>query len=484
MAASPAAAATRPSASRAAARSGAFGHAAAIPAISSAASRADAVVAAGDRRAHHQVEPRHPLEAIRLADTAQEARRRIERRLGVSTVECQQPDEEGVEAVRLHLGQKRLRLAGSALPTPQLGEPRERVHVAPRPQRAEFRYRRRKLLLGALPVAVPEQHVRVGRAADREHLSVREPCRDVAHAQAPLGRPLEVADQLAGIDHVAAHRLDRVRIGHLAADRGGRGSVQPPHPILDLAGADQSKAVDREREHLDVDRFDLARERDRERRLRLRRIGVVVGERELRADQRHPGGRNAWRLALYEQRGALDPARRLGRPPKCVRVVAELDREPCGGRGVAARPREAVATLMRLDRCLRIKLVTGGETRPLECLRRLLLRERVGESHPRLGPRAARERHTPVLDRPIPLLRSRGRNHSAPTSCTQGSGDLARRRQARSALRRSWASADPSVRRPRSLRSRYRRCRSARRARGRGHPTRPAWTTRRARLGA
>ena len=242
------------------------------------------VVAAGHRRAHHQVEPRHPLEAIRLADTAQEARRRIERRLGVSTVECQQPQEEGVEAVRLHPGQKRLRLAGPSLPAPQLGEPRERVHVAPRPQRAELLYRRRKLLLGALPVAVPEQHVRVGRAADREHLTVREACRDVAHAQAPLGRPLEVADQLAGIDHVAAHRLDRVRIGHLATDRGGSGGVQPPHPSLDLAGAYQREAVDREREHLDVDRSHLARERERERRLRPRRIGLVVGERELRAD--------------------------------------------------------------------------------------------------------------------------------------------------------------------------------------------------------
>ena len=171
--------------------------------------------------------------------------------------------------MRLHPGQKLLRLAGPSLPAPQLGEARERVDVTPRPQRAELFDRRRELLVGALPVAVPEQHVRVGGAADREHLPVREPCRDVAHAQAPLGRPLEVADQLAGIDHVAAHRLDRVRIGHLAADRGGRGGVQPPHPILDLAGADQREAVEREREHLDVDRFHLARERDRLRRPRL-----------------------------------------------------------------------------------------------------------------------------------------------------------------------------------------------------------------------
>ena len=100
------------------------------------------VVAAGHRRAHHQVEPRDPLEAIRLADTAQEARRRVDRRLGVSTVECQQPDEEGVEAVRLHPDQKLLRLAGPSLPAPQLGEAGERVDVTSRPQRAELLDRR------------------------------------------------------------------------------------------------------------------------------------------------------------------------------------------------------------------------------------------------------------------------------------------------------------------------------------------------------
>jgi len=69
---------------------------------------------------------------------------------------------------------------------------------------------------------------------------------------------------------------------NLAADRGG---VEPPHAILDLAGADQSETVDREREHLDIDRSHLTRERKRVRRFRLRRIRVVVGERELGAQQ-------------------------------------------------------------------------------------------------------------------------------------------------------------------------------------------------------
>ena len=65
------------------------------------------------------------------------------------------------------------------------------------------------------------------------------------------------------------------------------------------------------------------------------RIGVVVGEREVGAEQCHPGSRNARRLPLYEQRGALDPARSLGRSSEGVGVVAELDREPCSGSGVA-----------------------------------------------------------------------------------------------------------------------------------------------------
>ena len=63
---------------------------------------------------------------------------------------------------------------------------------------------------------------------------------------------------------------------------------------------------------------------------------------------------------------------------------------------------------MRLDRGLRIELVAGGETRSLERLRRLLPRERVGETYPRLCPCAARERRTPLLDRPVWLVRSRG----------------------------------------------------------------------------
>jgi hypothetical protein len=68
---------------------------------------------------------------------------------------------------------------------------------------------------------------------------------------------------------------------------------------------------------------------------------------------------------------------------------------------------------MRIERALRVKLVARGETRPLERLRRLLPRERVGESCPRLAPCAARERHMPGLDRSIGLVGSRGRNHSA-----------------------------------------------------------------------
>ena len=97
---------------------------------------------------------------------------------------------------------------------------------------------------------------------------------------------------------------------------------------------DQREAVEREREHLDVDRRHLAGERDRLRRALHRQVGPVVGEREVRPQQRHPRGRDARRLALDEQRGALDPARRLGRPAERVGVVAELDREPRGGRGV------------------------------------------------------------------------------------------------------------------------------------------------------
>jgi len=63
---------------------------------------------------------------------------------------------------------------------------------------------------------------------------------------------------------------------------------------------------------------------------------------------------------------------------------------------------EAVATLMRLERGVRIKLIAGGKARPLERLRCLLPRKRFRETYARLCPRAARERRTPLLDRPVP----------------------------------------------------------------------------------
>ena len=70
---------------------------------------------------------------------------------------------------------------------------------------------------------------------------------------------------------------------------------------------------------------------------------------------------------------------------------------------------------MRLDRGLRIKLVASGETGTLERLRRLLPRERVGETYPRLRPCAARERRAPVLDRLVWLFGLRAGNDSADT---------------------------------------------------------------------
>jgi hypothetical protein len=49
----------------------------------------------------------------------------------------------------------------------------------------------------------------------------------------------------------------------------------------------------------------LAGWRDRLRRFCLWRRRVAVGDREMGAQHRHPRGRNALRLPVYEQRGAL-----------------------------------------------------------------------------------------------------------------------------------------------------------------------------------
>ena len=258
---------------------------------------------------------------------------------------------------------------------------------------------------------MPQQHVRVVRPADREHLPVREPDGDVAHTQTPLVRALEIAYPLACIKREATHRLDRVRIGHLAANGGCSGGVDAPHALRDLADADEREPVEPQREHLDVDRSYLTGERDRARRLCARRDRVVVEQEcEMSAQHRYTRRGNARRLPLDEHRGALDPARRLSRPAKRVRVITQLDRELRRRRDVATRAREPVAPLVSLDRGLRVELVARGDTEALIRLRSLVLRQRLGEPRPRFGPPAARERCTTLRNRFAALIRPHSHN--------------------------------------------------------------------------
>ena len=72
---------------------------------------------------------------------------------------------------------------------------------------------------------------------------------------------------------------------------------------------------------------------------------------------------------------------------------------------VAARSRQAVPALVRLDRGLRVELVARGDTEPLIRVRSLRLPERLGEQRARLRPRAARQRATTPSDCRIDLFR-------------------------------------------------------------------------------
>lgn len=134
------------------------------------------------------------------------------------------------------------------------------------------------------------------------------------------------------------------------------------------------------------------------------------------------------RLAAGSPRAArlARPSPRLGRPPERVRVVAQLDRQACRSRGVAARARETVATHVRLDRGLRIELVTRGETRPLVGASGVSSRASASVKRTRASPHAPRA--SAARPPSIALLGSSERvaNQSAPPRATRGQAALRR----------------------------------------------------------
>ena len=291
------------------------------------------------------------------------------------------------------------RLGRAPLAAAQLGESHERVFVAARPQPAELACAGDELELRLRPVAMPEQNVRVVGPADRKHLPVAEAGRDFSHPQAPLARPLEIADSFARVDHEAADRLDRVRIGHLAADGRCGGGIELAHPLVDPPDADEREPFERESEHLQVDRTDQAGELTRLGGACPRCFGVVTSEEgEVRADERHERGGRRGRAAVDQHRRSLCPAHSFGGAVKRVGVVGELHGDQCCCVVVAEGTCEAERSLVRVEGRDRIELVASGDAEAHERVDRLLRCRCPREGRAGLLPGAARERGLSGLD--------------------------------------------------------------------------------------
>ena len=343
--------------------------------------------------------PGDALEAIARADEPQETARCVERRHGVATVERQAPLDEHLEPVRGRGGGELVGLRRASLPPPQFGQARERVDLAAGPDRRQLAGGRSELRVCAVPVSLPHEHVRVVRAADREHLAIAVARRHLLDALAPLPRAFEIAHATAGVNDETADGLDGIDVAHLPAERGRGGRIEAPHPGIDLTETDVREAIDRQREHLDVDRADLTRERQGLPGKHARGLRVVVGEqRQMRLHHRDERGGETRGPPLDQHRGALHPALRLGRPAERVGVVAELDREPRRRRDISLRPRKPIATLVSLERSIAIELVTRRDAEPLIGLRHLLICQHLSEALPRERPCATRKRRPPLLD--------------------------------------------------------------------------------------
>ena len=93
-------------------------------------------------------------------------------------------------------------------------------------------------------------------AADGEHLAVAKPFRHLRRTSTPFICPIEISDPLAGVDHEATNRLDRVDVAHLTADRGGGGRVELRHAGRNVTERDEGKPPERDGEQLDVNLTD------------------------------------------------------------------------------------------------------------------------------------------------------------------------------------------------------------------------------------
>ena len=194
-----------------------------------------------------QLEAGCPLEPVLGRDAPQEAPSQLLSAVAIAAVQCQLRPAEQRERMAFGLGERaptppRSGPAGAEAPPGARRPPVPSPVASPRASRDASRSADSASLQLPRRMSTEAYCVRQTAKNGRDVPSARE----LDHPGTPLGRALVVAHALARCDQPAAVEADRVEIGQLAADRGGRRLVELPHPLLDLTGADEREPVERQ----------------------------------------------------------------------------------------------------------------------------------------------------------------------------------------------------------------------------------------------
>ena len=213
-----------------------------------------------------QLQRRQPIQHARVSQPPQRAIRRVRgrRRIAAGQVQlAERGDRRGQWQRRL---EQPAGLGEVALPATQPSQPHGGGRRQRGPSGTQVGHRTLQLLLSGRPIPAGGEHLAIGGAANPEEVPGVPGRRPAVQGAAPLLGAPEVADLGAGRDRVAQRPTRRGRLDELLANRQRRRLVQPSQALLDRSRRHQRAAEDRERDHLNPDIRDAAR--DVERRTR------------------------------------------------------------------------------------------------------------------------------------------------------------------------------------------------------------------------
>ncbi len=332
--------------------------------------------------------PRAGLGEVTLLDLGRDEQFDEPRRAdGLLAQHAQAPAQECGSRAGLAAGEpdRRERIRGDGVLLEAVEQPRRGVDPALRqPQLRELRHGMgvdrglrgagrldgpRELRLGLLPAAEAHEHRAVVGPAQDVQVGRADAAVEAVRRADPLRGALELRDEGADGDRLAA-RVDGGLRAALAAERAGHGLVEQRDALGDVAERDPVGAELAHRAQLQVDVAVLPRggERLPREHLGAPRIAGLAGHR--RPAERDPAAQRREALVLDEPRGPVHPALRRRDVPEARPVARdEPERDERGLHRLAAAAVRRVRALAQLERPV-------GVLQPPQ--RRAETRERLG----------------------------------------------------------------------------------------------------------